>query len=741
MKPLDQLLFTWFDGGFRPVAATGELAKPRSWLATQTLRLCRYHAPAALGPGEEPPISYGWWTDGSTRWVFRRGHLGHDPTGRPGNFFAHLVVGHPDELPLADVAERFGSSHWWDGGTVPPPLGPVELADIPPAPVPRIGPEQLEAVLATILHGRGAMCAVLREPPAITIACMAVLCRRLPGLFDGLQFSTYEAPQHAAGFHVVGMHAADTAPRGAVTEETTHGSGTTGDGCRILISDSPEDADLAEILLAAATADGSDGAVERMAAFLPSIQRRDVDSNAIDAVVPHVLTRPAPTETLLKYSFGRRSAARFLAAGQQEAWSALQLLTPATQAVLGTELALENTGHRLSDMLGRVRSAPPVFQRAFRAAVLTSGARTRLGRLGLEDRIDLLRTAADLHISDHVVDALLGSDRAESLRLVDSRDVPMTWRGRALARLLTAGEDPTPALDRLFRYPALGPVTARALATSGPLIRLLADQPPHVVKQVVTATVDGFAEVDRRSLVVAMLARLKPAERPSELAVLFTRIRPVDPQWDAIVADAVLSATRDAVEHARPHLPISADVTSVLSVVDGRRSSALLAVIGSLAQAAREQDPASAEYALGRAVDAVARTEHRYLLATLVLAVLPQTVVGLECVIRVGARIRAMPWLDDDEFAGALLQLAKRGAVGPDYLSPLPYLVLVTEMVGERRLELTKGMVNRRLRLRNQAWQRSAADAARRLSIGDRRRAEKLAHRAGGHAEQWWLSL
>src|SRR5690606_27693293 len=84
VNSLDQLLFTWQRGGFRPVAATGRLAAPSGWLAERARRLCRYDRPPGLGQNEKPPISYGWWTQGDTRWVFRRGYLGADPMGRPG---------------------------------------------------------------------------------------------------------------------------------------------------------------------------------------------------------------------------------------------------------------------------------------------------------------------------------------------------------------------------------------------------------------------------------------------------------------------------------------------------------------------------------------------------------------------------------------------------------------------------------------------------------------------------------
>nr|WP_246221213.1 hypothetical protein [Phytoactinopolyspora mesophila] len=734
-------MFTWHDGGFRPVAATGDLGKPRSWLADQALRLCRYYPPAHLGAGVHAPISYGWWTDGSTRWVFRRGHLGNDPTGRPGNFFAHILAGHRDALPLTAVAGRFGSSHWWDGGPIPKLWDRVELADIPPATLEPVSGEQLESFLTTVLRGRGTTCAVLREPPAVTIACVAVISRRLPGLLDGLQFSTYEAPQHAVGFDLVGMHSSDPPPRGAVAEEAIDADDVEL-GARMLLSDQPEDQDLARILLAAATVDGTESAVDRMAAFLPSF-RRHSDDDAIDTITALVLRFPDTAETLLKYPFGVRSVIRLLVAGDQSAWSALVWLPPGTQVAVGTELALKQDGYSLAEMLRQVRSGPPAFQHAFHAALLTSCSPVRLGRLRLSDRLELLRAAAQMRVSQQVVDALYGRDAGDLTRIADCRDLPTSWRGHALARRLMTRADPAPALERLCHDFRLAIATAQALDKPMPLIRALEEQPHQTVMQVVLTTVEGFNEDARISLISAVLEKVNPLSRPHELAAALRRAPPQSMGWDVVATTAVLDAIGEALERHRPAEAISSQIRALLTTVGGPCSSALHRVIDHLSGAVGQKEQVASENQLRCAMEAIADIkdrEQRKLLANLTLGLLPETAAGVEYSEQICTWIRLVSGAGEDQFAETLLRLAADGGVGHGR-SSLLYVASVIRMVGDGRIELTRSVVNRRRRLRNPIWQRLAVSAARGMNSRDLARATVLARRAGDETSRWWTAL
>ncbi|WP_129669368.1 hypothetical protein [Phytoactinopolyspora endophytica] len=646
MSRLDQLLFTWQDGSFRAVAATGELAEPRGWLAEQTLRLCRYHPPTALESPEEAPISYGWWTEGPTRWLFRRGYLGSDPTGRPGNFFAHIVVGERHALPVHELAERFASPFWWSGGPAPSSFGPIELADISATPVHPAGQAQLESFVTTLLHTRGMSCAVIYEPPANIVACVASTCRRLPGLLDDLQFSTYETPQHADAFHLVGMHPSQNPPHGALVHGTIPATKTTSAG-RILVSDRSDHQDVTRILLAAATADGSDGAVDRLAASLPSIENRRSDL--------HPVSR----------------------------------------------------------------------------------------RLNIADRLNLLRSAAGRQVDEQVIAALLDSDPPDLLHIADDRTLPVTWRARALAtRLTTASAPVRPVLERLRDVAGLGPATAQALPTSEPLIRALNGQTATTVRHVVLATIEGFSEDDRILLTQAALRVWEPARRPVQLAWIFERIQPSDERWDLIASDVVLGAIKPALERRQPTAPLSSAVVTVLTDAGGPRSTDLLAVVGGLLGGVQARSTSAGEHELRYAVDAVATIADRHrrgLLAELALAVLPAVPAGQECISGVVAGLQHLRHFTDDQLAGELLKLADRSG----HLSPLPYIAFVIKMVGEKRLELTRGgiVAHRHPRLKNHAWQKLAVQAALRLNDPDRHQAAMLARNAGDRAERWWMSL
>lgn len=267
MKNVDQLLFTWRDGGFRPVAATGQLAVDRGWHVDRATRLCRYDRPPGLTEADQAPVSYGWWTERDTRWVFRRGYLGADPMGRPGNFYAHVLMGSRDDLEQVALAERFGSLFWWDGGELPAEIGPVDLADIPCGPVEPVTADQLASFLAAVLQGRGVRPVVVREPPASAAACMAALGRLFPGAFDELRFSTYEAPRHAADFHIVGMHSPQSAPPNVVVQEPNPDPQAM-TFVRRLVSDDPKDRHIARVLHAAARSDGPRRMVGRLADLL-----------------------------------------------------------------------------------------------------------------------------------------------------------------------------------------------------------------------------------------------------------------------------------------------------------------------------------------------------------------------------------------------------------------------------------------------------------------------------------------
>ena len=366
----DQLLFTWAPRGaagpgFQPVAVTPRLADPRTTTSQTAIRYCRYTPP----PGAEP-VSYGWVVAGDDRIVFRRGGLDRSATRRPGNFYAHVLVGPVELAPVTELAARLGSDFWWRGEPVAEYLSrwggdlvPVDLADVPRAEPAAVDEDDLAAVADAVLHPPVRVPVVLGRPPPVTAALVGELARRLPGAVEHLSVSTYEHPDDAAAFDVIGLSGADPAP-------------------------------------------------------LPSARRAFgalVTGRAVDAaLLPPALAEPRSAAVLLGREAGRAALVRALLDGHAPVWAATRSLPGSLLAELATDLgraAVEGPGAAWVAVLDRGRRMPALFPAALTRALVTTAA-TMPGRLDALGHAELVRAAvAPLGVAERprfLVDALTG---------------------------------------------------------------------------------------------------------------------------------------------------------------------------------------------------------------------------------------------------------------------------------------------------------------------------------------------
>ncbi|GAA4257339.1 GAP1-N2 domain-containing protein [Dactylosporangium darangshiense] len=467
--------------GFQIVAASPGLRDRHSSTVATALRLCRYDPPADPDPGAEPPPSFGWVDADGLRYCFRRVPAGVDEYGRPGNLAAHILVAPRELLPAAELAARFASPWWWRGSA-------VTTAELPClsglASVPRKDPPEPAGLLPPFLDailGRGPRTLVaVPSAPQVVAGLVAAVERRFAGLMDEFAVSTYEGPDTALWFDIVG---AVKPPPGALLVTPGGDARTAAPVARartLILAPAPRALALASRAAGIGTPEAD---VRPLAAFIGGYDDLIHGARPGDDVLAALLGRPAVVDaTLQEFPAVRAELALALVRGAAEPVAAAVRSgagAPALEAV-GTAIADALTGNetaapgRWDPVLARLPGLSAVLAAACERALLDrlAGEPALVEAAGPRARLALLHRAAGdgLRPFDSAVRGLLDGLGTDWPTVADDSRFASEWRGQVLAAALGSGRAaPADVAARLVRLPELVPHAVGHLAGAGRL--------------------------------------------------------------------------------------------------------------------------------------------------------------------------------------------------------------------------------------------------------------------------------
>jgi len=741
----EQLLFTWapegpIGPGFQPVAATARLADPHSALAQAAVRFCRYARPAGLDDPATAPISYGWADVGLDRVVFRRGYLGRDASGRPGNFYAHILAGPAGVAPAIELARRFDSAFWWRGEPVGDYLArfgawfaPVRLADIQPGPLAEVGETDLVAFTDAVFGALGEVPVVLPHPPSTIVELVGALSRRLPGALERLSVSTYEHLDTAAEFDIVGMGGAAGVPAGALIVAPRQTSGHALRARRVALSQRREDRHV--VVMALATA-GENGRPR-----LPLVVDHLWDLSELSAGGPvdapllaRVLARPVAATALLQLDAGRAAAVAALAEPDVAAWDALEAAAPSLPPPLLCEFAAHlaqataDSPQRqtLEFVIGRCAGMPEYFTVALVEGLVraTSATPERLAGLGGRSAVIMLAACARSGETGRAaVAALLDAAPGACLAISDATGLPELWRALALAnRLAALPADTRPVLARLADEPGLVAPFVQVLRPPELLLGLLRGESPATATELALRVIPWLADEERLRVLADTAARLKLGERLDFLAAAISADRP-DPGCDELVAAVAGELVVDRLDNRGAGLPPDPRLPQVLERVPGPRCRDWLRVLGESAQ------PQAALAAVGGIPP-----RYRPAAIEFVLAAFLRLAPDQPAVERLTRQLAQEFPFSDENIADLLMRAClSRSPDAPG--TPLPFVVCLLDWVDAGRLPIRPNG-----QLRNEDLHATAQLLVATLGKPQRLAASRQALYLGGRARRWWNS-
>ncbi|MEU2089622.1 hypothetical protein [Nocardia beijingensis] len=617
MTELEQLLYTRVARGaaglgLQAVAASRGLADREDVLTRAALRLCRYTAPRDSHRDPATPVSYGWTDCDGMRFVFRRGHLGLDTTGRPGNFYAHIVAGPVAALPVHELAARFDSPFWWRGEL---PVGPVlpriGLGEIPAAPLPALHPDELSDVVAAILAHDGQLPVILRKPPEVIVAAFAELALRLPEVTEGLTLSTYETSRFVDEFDITGMAVTERSPLRAQADQPAYPA-TRICHARLILSDDVGDRAVVRAAVGALRGgDAANGEVVTLDAVLRCITVLTTGTPDHDLLLP-VLRREGGLMTVLALPNGSDILVALLLDSGSPAWEALRQLDSvrANQAVevatrLGREIADRSTAHTVGEYVHKIGRNLHRYRDTCLLELLRRLPPHVLHNadLAFADRRALLHVAGRCADTTAVIGPLLDTSVADCLRIADDTGLAVRVRATALARAFSATrKDPAPTLARLRRPGDLASYFIEALRSVAPLCEAVGKVDTRLADSVATATAQALEPHERHLLLRTVLPRLDIRRRPGFLAEALTAAPAPDPEWDVVIS-TVIGETLMIRAQDGPHPAcVTEDITYLAGLGYGPRSAAWRQVLsapraGDLDDAVRAAaDPALVRY-------------------------------------------------------------------------------------------------------------------------------------------------
>jgi hypothetical protein len=574
MSRLDQLVYTsaedGLDGrpGFQVIAATPRLAPQTTSLSSAALRLCRYERPTGVADPADAPVSYGWIDVGDTRLVFCRTYAGLDAWGRPGNFFAHIVAGPPDELPVYELVQRFESEFWWRGQSLEwlrddserYRLKAITLADIPERPMPS-APEDdaLQLLEAAIAAGGRSQLAFCVEPARMMAALNAAV-ERLPEVFERSSLSTYEGTNTAGWFDLVGIGPSRLWPPDSILTDHHRGRGRRPGArrtARLVMSTNVDDRRIIVVAVEAATGVDRTLDIDLFVSIAEAVHEvtsgRPVE---IEALLP-ALSKPIAAQSLLNLPAARTSVARAAVENPWSIWNALggleTAVDPRVLAELGSAMGSYAAGRSatIDAVIKALEGTPHPVREACISAVLTAVAEdpSPLNHLEVGTRLTLLRHAASAPTPEAVIETLLSWASDDHCVLVDDADLPGHWRARVLAEILRATPSYGPAITRrLSQEPELVQPLVAQMKTSHSLVAVLRHVDPLQAAAVALQEANRLDGDGIYHLLTAILNRLPAEQQLPYLTRCATQAQAhPDPRWAWTAADVICPAVRVAL--------------------------------------------------------------------------------------------------------------------------------------------------------------------------------------------------
>ena len=428
-------------------AASEGLTDQRSRLARAARRLCHYELP--IGSVDSAPISFGWVDLGQTRFVFHRCDAGRDGFGRPGNFFAHILVGPVSKLDSTWVAQLSTSSFWRsDDSTLGSSLilPQVEATDIVPGPLKDPGRETATRFLTALARSRhrNRSLAVVTCDSSVVGSLLAWTSKLVAGTLDKISVSTYESSTSASSFNIVGIAAKSDAPQGAeVLDLTVIGDPSDRDPTIERFVDELMNGgsdDTREAIAAANAGDASEIRYDILVtAFDAMASLRTGAPIGIDQLLP-AMRVPEGIIRVLRFSEGMNAVATSLVEGRDDVWTAVESSAKSLGGSEELSILGSAIGHRIWSVL--TQSSPPnsigILERARRLSVGLTGSLvaallddamadvnvlTRLPtreRIFLAQQISLVPTMAQAGTGSPVVASLLAATDSEAIEFASA---------------------------------------------------------------------------------------------------------------------------------------------------------------------------------------------------------------------------------------------------------------------------------------------------------------------------------
>jgi hypothetical protein len=587
MSRADHLLYTSRRGGFQIVEATGLLADEHSPVADEARRLCRYIRPRGLDDPARCPVSFGWTSVGATRLVFRRGYLGEDGTRRRGNFYAHVVAGPLEELPISRIAPQVSADWWWQGEDLREygELPAWPFTDLPP--LTRMTADHFHPFVDAVFHARSRTPVVLvGRRPEQTVAMAAEIAEFVGEPFERVSLSTYESAEHADEFDIAGVADAQAVPAGAVDPDAG-GASRSARRCRelVLMGD-----DSGRKILNLATTVAMEEQERRrfalLARCLPVFDRVTRKEPVKEDLVPPILRRGSAAEALLSYEAGVESVARALARGHEASWRALgkavDEITARRRDALATCLGGELATRLSSEHVERLVAVPRHFAVRTVAAFIDAMRPGAVDELDWDHRRELLRLAPPELPPESSLRSLLRGSAEDGLAVTDAAELPVPWRGSALSAYVDSLDmrrqrTLRPVVKRMLEEPELAAATARALTSTDFFDAVAEGQPTDEAFWVLVGAADGLTGEKILSPLRRLLDRYSRGSRLHVLVQVAERVPGELPErpWDRLVTDVLL----DGLDTAGNGLSYGREAVPLLARTGGARSEIWLLVL------------------------------------------------------------------------------------------------------------------------------------------------------------------
>jgi hypothetical protein len=567
--------------------------------------MCRYTRPSGINDVAVAPISYGWIDTDESRVVFRRGYLGADASGRPGNFYAHIVIATRDEFPAAEVLRRFVSPFWWTGESVSDrlidtdkwALPDVSLADIDVGNGHRLESALMVSTTSTLLRERGRRTVALLASPIETISILDGVARQLPGYLDEFSFSTFEVGTFAAAFDIVGVASAADFPNGAA--KVQHGGAEPDPIGRLVHSAVSRDKQIVRIALASVRTASDRVDSKRLLNSLELHQAvRDGQFPTLAQVLDLVENMEAVEQTLqLPDDSGHRPAmevlSRALAIPDHRAWDGLaRCLGSLSQSTvrdigqcIGGELRSGHDARRIDTVLALAARVSALLTKACAKKFMASdiSERSFIAAVGNGTRLQLLQEAAASGGSPELIEGLLTSPGRGFEILVEST-LPTAWRAKIIAAAIRLGHaDGVVLASALRRHPRMASSLAGEILDGVVIAAAAAQLGSPDVLRMMPKLIDRLPGSAQPPVVADVMMHLNVRDRIRFVQIFVAKADSPE-AWQSVADDITCAAAKEIVWSAKSGFSRSKDETleALLNRVGGEVRAAWLPIFASL---------------------------------------------------------------------------------------------------------------------------------------------------------------